>query len=57
MKKKDEEQQGIMKESKQHKLKPKLPNQIQQGNKLRQGNNKRRKEGEESAHEDGRMVG
>jgi len=29
----------------------------QQGNKLRQGNNKRRKEGEESAHEDGRMVG
>ena len=48
MKKKDEEQQGIMKESKQHKLKLKLPNQIQQGNKLRQGNNKRRKEGEEN---------
>jgi len=53
MKKKDEEQQGIMKEPKQHKLKVKLLNQIQQGNKLRQGNNKRRKEGEESAHEDG----
>ena len=53
MKKKDEEQQGIMRESKQHKLQLKLPNQIQQGNKLRQGNNKRRKEGEESAHEDG----
>ena len=57
MKKKDEEQQGIMKEPKQYKLKLKLPNQIQQGNKLRQGNNKRRKEGEESAHEDGCMVG
>ena len=57
MKKKDEEQQGIMKEPKQHKLKLKLPNQIQQGNKLRQGINKRRKEGEESAHEDGCMVG
>ena len=56
MKKKDEEQQSIMKEPKQHKLKLKLPNQIQQGNKLRQGNNKRRKEGEESAHEDGCMV-
>ena len=57
MKKKDEEQQGIKKEPKQHKLQLKLPNQIQQGNKLRQENNKRRKEGEESAHEDGCMVG
>ena len=57
MKKKDEEQQDILKEPKQHKLKLKLPNQIQQGNKLRQGINKRRKEGEESAHEDGCMVG
>ena len=33
---KDEEQQGIKKEPKQHKLQLKLPNQIQQGNKLRQ---------------------
>ena len=33
-----------------------MPNQKQQGNKLRQGNNKRRKE-EENAHEDGCMVG
>ena len=57
MKKKDEEQQGIKKEPKQHKLQLKLPNQIQQGNKLRQENIKRRKEGEESANEDGCMVG
>ena len=32
-------------------------NQNQQGNKLRQGNNKRRREGEESTHEDECMVG
>ena len=34
-----------------------MSNQKQQGNKLRQENNKRRKEGEENAHEDGCKVG
>jgi len=34
-----------------------MPNQKQQGNKLRQGNNKIRKEGEKNAHEDGCVVG